>query len=78
MLQNEINFSIDGILNDNEKAKFDLKCDELIKKEKEFINLMNKYILSIKEMNNLKTRLLLFLIKLEMKIKPQNNWTAQL
>ena len=70
MLQNEINFSIDGILNDNEKAKFDLKCDELIKKEKEFINLMNKYILSIKEMNNLKTRLLLFLIKLEMKIKP--------
>ena len=39
MLKNEINFSIDGVLNDNEKAKYDLKCD---------VNLMNKYNLKDK------------------------------
>ena len=56
MLKNEINFSIDGILNDNEKAKYDLKCDKLIKKEEEFVNLMNKYNLLIKEVNDLKNK----------------------
>ena len=56
MLKNEINISINGILNDNEKAKYDLKCDELIKKEEEFINLMNKYNFLIKEMNDLKNK----------------------
>ena len=51
MFQNEINFSIDGTFNDKEKAKYDLKCNELNKKEEEFINLMNKYNLLIKKMN---------------------------
>ena len=56
ILKNEINFSIDGILNDNEKTKYDLKCDELIKKEEEYDNLMNKYNLLLKEINDLKNK----------------------
>ena len=56
ILKNEINFSIDGILKDNEKTKYDLKCDELIKKEEEYVNLMNKYNLLVKEMNDLKNK----------------------
>ena len=56
MFQNEINFSIDGTFNNKEKTKYDLKCNELNKKEEELINLMNKYNLLIKEMNDLKNK----------------------
>ena len=55
IFQKEINLYINGISN-IEKLKYDLKYNELVKKEEEYDNLMNKYNLLLKEINDLKNK----------------------